>query len=387
MAKSIVIIGGGIAGVSAAEEIRAKNATYEISIIERENVPLYSRVLLPHYIKGVVPREKVFLKSESWYQEKNITYFSGTEAECVDVENKFVRISDGRELPFDEVIFATGTTPRLLNEHARGVHYLYTLADADGIREHLGRIKSQERALVYGGGFIACEFINALDKAGIKQELLIRGEGFWSKILQREGQEYLRNILRKKNVPFHENVGEIELITVGENLSGAKDAKGREYEGVFLGVGIGADLETLLAKDAGIKVAQGIIGDAMQKTSQQHAYVAGDVAETKDTKSERYTVLGNWAHAQQEGRRVGKIICEEEAQDIPLSQYTTELLGCKMAFLGDVQKNAADEVEVIATESGYIQIFLRKDILVGAVLLEDMSQRMKYAGMIGKKWK
>lgn len=386
MSKTVVIIGGGIAGVVAAEEIRAKDATCEIFIIERENNPLYSRVLLPHYIKGVVPREKVFLKTESWYAEKGITYLSGTEAEEMNTENKFVRISDGRELPYDELIIATGTHPRLLLEDAKGIHYLFTLTDADGIRAHLDHSPENEQTLVYGGGFIACEFINLLVKAGKKPMLLIRGSGFWSKTLLPDGQQVLRDVLAQQGIEVHENVGDIEIQTKDEALSGVKDAQGREYPATFLGVGIGAEPEIDLAREAKMETSEGIVANENLLTSAEHVYTAGDVAQAFDVHTGRSRMHGNWAHAQQEGRKVGKICSGEPPTTLPPSQYSTELLGCKIAFIGDVQKEAADEVRIVSAETGYVQVFLRKNLLVGAVLLGNMTDRMRFTSMLGKTW-
>jgi NAD(P)H-nitrite reductase large subunit len=386
MSKTVVIIGGGIAGVSAAEEIRAKDAACDIFIIERENNPLYSRVLLPHYVKGVIPREKVFLKSEAWYAEKNISYLSGTEAWEIDTRNKFVRISDDRELSYDVLIIATGTRPRLLGEHAKGVHYLYTLSDADGIREHIGRLTLEDEAVVYGGGFISCEFINALVKAGKKPRVLLRGKGFWSKTLLSEGQQVLRDVLTSEGVGVYEDVGDIEICTEGDALIGIKDIHGKEYPAHFLGVGIGAEPETELAGGAGVEVQEGILAQENLLTSAADVYTAGDVAQTTDAFTRRSRIHGNWAHAQQEGRKVGKMCRGEAPAELPLSQYTTELLGCKIAFLGDVQKDTADEVKVMPADTGYVQIFIRKNILVGVILLGNMADRMRLAGMIGKVW-
>ncbi len=386
MPKSIVIIGGGIAGVSAAEEIRAHDAECDIFLIEREHNPLYSRVLLPHYIKGVIPREKVFLRSEAWYVEKDITYLSGTEATEINTKNQFVRISDDREIPYDELIIATGTRPRLLIDDAKGVHYMYTLVDADGIRAHLDQSSEGEKMLVYGSGFIACEFINALVKAGKNPVLLQRGKGFWSKILLEEGQEWLRNVLQEKGIKLYENVGNIEIRKEKDAIIGVVDASGKEYKGTFLGVGIGAELETDLARDAHIVSEKGIVADTNLLTSAPHVYTAGDVAQTFDALVGRSCIHGNWAHAQQEGRKAGKISTGQEGSPATLSQYTTDLLGCKMVFMGDVQREVADEVRILQAENGYTQIFLRNNILVGCVLLQNMTDRMRLAGMIGKTW-
>lgn len=386
MAKSIVIIGGGIAGVSAAEELRTRDNSCDIFLIERENNPLYSRVLLPHYVKGVIPREKVFLKSDAWYAEKRIVYLSGAEVTAIDPRNQFVRLDDERELPYDELIIATGARPRLLTPHVKGMHYFYTLTDADGVRAHIDRLTSTDHAIVYGGGFISCEFINALVKAGKKPTVLLRGRGFWSKALLEDGQQFLRDILSAQDIPVYENVGDIETFAENDMLIGVKDAYGKEYSAQFLGIGIGVELETELAEDAEITVAQGILAEKNLLTSAPHVYTAGDVAETFDEYTDRSRIHGNWAHAQQEGRKAAKMCRGEAPAALPPSQYSTDLLGTKIAFIGDVEKAAAHEVRKLPTDAGYTQIFLRDGRLVGAILLGNMTDRMKLTNMLGKIW-
>lgn len=388
MPKSVVIIGGGIAGVSAAEEIRNRDESCDIFVIERENNPLYSRVLLPHYVKGIVPREKVFLKSDAWYAQKRIVYLSGTEATAIDTANQFVRISDDRELPYDALIIATGARPRLLTPHLKGMHYLYTLADADGVRAHLERLRPSESALVYGGGFIACEFINLLEKFGKKPKVLLRGKGFWSKSLKEEGQYVLRDILKANKIELYENAGEIEPYAEadGATLAGVKDAHGNEYPAQFLGIGMGIEFETELASDAGIAVSQGILAEKNLLTGAPHVYTAGDVAQAFDECVGRAYTHGNWAHAQQEGKKAARTLRGEEGGASSPSQYSTDLLGTKIAFLGDVEIASAHEVRVVPQSTGYTQIFLRDGNLVGAILIGNLTDRMKLVGLIGKKW-
>ena len=133
-----LILGGGIAGTSAAEELRKRDAAAEIAIVSEEQHPVYSRVLLPHYVKGKIPRERVFLKKETWYGEQNIEWLTGVRATNIDVKNQSVALSDGRELPYDKLLIATGGEIRTLPFERRGVAYLRTIDDTDHLLQLLG---------------------------------------------------------------------------------------------------------------------------------------------------------------------------------------------------------------------------------------------------------
>lgn len=127
-----VIIGAGIAGTSAAEEIRKRDHEGDIILIGEEEHALYSRVLLPHYIKGKISREKCFLKREAWYDEQKIEYLRGERVESLDTVHRHVVLKiAGRELPYDKLLITTGGEPRFINGDVRGVSYLQTIDDAD----------------------------------------------------------------------------------------------------------------------------------------------------------------------------------------------------------------------------------------------------------------
>ena len=112
-----VIIGGGIAGTTAAGEIRKADAEAEITIVGEEQHTLYSRVLLPHYVKGKVEREKCFLKKDTWYAEEGIEYIRGERVSAIDTANKHVELLHAsRELPYDKLLITTGGEPNDLGE-------------------------------------------------------------------------------------------------------------------------------------------------------------------------------------------------------------------------------------------------------------------------------
>ena len=130
---NIVIIGGGIAGTTAAGELRLLDKKANITIIDSEEHPVYSRVLLLPYVLKDVHREKLFLKKMSWYDAQSIELMSTTSVIGIDSVNKHVATSDGRELPYDKLLITTGLDVRLLAQDKRGVCYFKTLADADNL--------------------------------------------------------------------------------------------------------------------------------------------------------------------------------------------------------------------------------------------------------------
>src|SRR3989338_1433994 len=295
-----VIIGGGIAGTTAAEELRKLNSDSEITIISDEQHPLYSRVLLPDFLKGKVPRERVFLKKESWYDDHHIEWLRGISVVQLDIKNKFVGLSDGRECEYDKLLITTGGELRTLQTDVRGVSYFRTLDDADHLLQLLNEQTSSSRAAVYGGGFIACEFINIFAHFQIPFCVAFRGAHFWPRLLEKTAGTLIEKQLRHLNIELHPDALFSEAIGDKE-LSGFRTSSG-EYPCSLLGVGIGIESDFSWIRSAGIETGSGIKCNEFLATNIPDVYTAGDVAEFFDVIVGRQIHIGNWMNAMMQGR-------------------------------------------------------------------------------------
>lgn len=386
--QNVIIIGGGIAGTTAAEEIRKRDAEAQITIISEEQHPCYSRVLLPHYVKDKVARDKVFLRSAAWYVEKRIEFMPGVRALEIDVQNKFVRTSEDRELPFDKLLITTGGDIRLFNDDLRGVSYLHSVDDADHLKALISEVRTlkpdERQAAVYGGGFIACEYANAFKHFEVPFCIIMRGSGFWSQILSEHSQAVLARQAEAQGVKLYLHEAMPELIGEDE-LRAVKLKDGRELPARILGVGIGQKIDDKLLKEAKIPVEQGVVVNEYLETSIENVYAAGDVAEFMDTVVNRRVKYSNWMNAQMQGRTVGATMAGERTAFKLVSSYATNLLGLHLVFLGDIDRDKADEVRAgIRTDEASQELFFRDGKLVGAVLIGDVSARATLTQAIGK---
>ena len=340
--EGVLILGGGIAGTTAAEEIRKKNADVAITILEQEHHPLYSRVLLPHYVKGKIPREKVFLKTWEWYEKNHIEMMAGIRVELIDIPNRFVRTSEGRELPFDVLILAGGGELNVIGGEPRGVSYLRGIDDADELvgllKETLMRSESDRRGVVYGSGFIALEYINIFKHFGISCDVVMRGRGFWSSTLSAHSQDVLAKKAIDGGTVLHANEAEPEIL--GErDVTGVKLSSGIEIPCSILGIGIGMHADQSFYRDCGIEIERGVVVNEYLETAHPSVYGIGDCAEFFDTNVARHVVYGNWMNAQSQGRAVAKTICGERAPFNLVSSYSTHLFEMHIVFIGDVSRN------------------------------------------------
>src|SRR3990167_4737525 len=248
-----LIIGGSAAGTTAGEVIRQLNPQSSISIITDENHEQYSRVLIPHYIRGKVSRDHVFLKKASWYSEKNIELVKGTKAVSLDPESHIVTFGDGEQIQYKKLLIAIGGDVNRLNisgSDLANIFYLRTIEDADSV---IAASKKSKRGLVLGGGFVSLDFATGFRVNGVeKVVILTRDPYFWSGHLDPESGRLMKNLLLKNGVEIMTGE-EADSFFGQEKVEGAVTKSGKKLEADIVGVGIGIkpDLEWL--EKAGIK--------------------------------------------------------------------------------------------------------------------------------------
>jgi NAD(P)H-nitrite reductase large subunit len=381
----VVIVGGGIAGTSAAEELRKRDPDCEITLVCSEPHPLYSRVLLTPYITGRITREKVFLKKPEWYQEQKIEWMHGVDVERVDATNKFVALNNGRELPYDKLLIASGCDPRLLQEDLRGVSYLRTLDDADHLLRLLDEAKEDDAAVVYGGGFIGCEYLDIFTHFELKTAIAFRGPWFWSKTLDQESGEFINEHLRAKGVEVITNSGTLKL-EGDQELVGVKTDQGITAAKI-LGIGIGLTTNAAWMVDSGIEIRTGVVVDASMRTSLPDVYAAGDIVEYADPVLERSLVVRNWTGAIMQGRQAAKAMLGVDEPYTYLPSSIMNALGLPLVFVGDTSREHADEIVVRGSkaEGGVTQLFVRDGRLVGASCIGRQQDRTPALKLIQSK--
>ncbi len=380
-ARRVVIIGGGIAGTTVAEGLASKKDLFEVTLIEREMHPLYSRVLLPHYLRGQIPRERVFLKQEAWYGQKGIEWLRGVEVLQVDDKNKHVAINDGRELPYDILVIAGGGDVRLQAQDLPGICYLRGIDDADTILSTVARSRAEswgENAVVIGSGFIAAEFINFFHNVAVYPvHVCMRGKGFWSNTLGEEMQEILLAHTKAEGVEVHTLAGNIEV-------EGTDHVQAIAYEGgriedvgiVGTGIGIVPELDALAQTDIE-RGAQGVFANEQLKTNVSDVYAIGDIAHFYDIRMKRMATFGNWQNAVMQARHVVKMIEGSEEPFDLVSSYATNLLGLELTFIGDTSREHAQEFRVVHEDAATIELFEKEGRTVGAVIAGAPKSRMQ----------
>ncbi len=293
---NIIIIGNGIAGYSSAETLRRFNPDCNITVISSEPYPLYSPCVLPHYISGQIPREKVFVKSKRDYKEINVNTLFGRRVSEIDVQKKKVITKNGDSLSFDKLILATGSEAIFPAKRKRGVFKLKTLRDAENISRHNGK-----KAVVIGAGAIGIETAIALHSRGYDVKMIEMMEHVLPLGLDRKGAERVKNILQNHGIEVF-NGERAEKIFGRDSIKGlSTERRELECDTLFWAIGMRPRVE--LARMAGIEIGEkgGIKVNDMMETNISDVYACGDCIESNDILTgERYLNLF-WHNANRQG--------------------------------------------------------------------------------------
>jgi len=273
-----VIVGGGTAGIAAAQKLRSLAPASSITLLEAEAVPHYLRPGLIEVLAGKKEFSEITPYSRDWFEKRGIDYRLGEAAVSLDPARREVFLSSEKAIPYDRLLLALGAEPirpGIPGVDLPGVFTLRTAADVERIRTWAA---GRKRGVVLGGGWLGLEAAYAL--RNMLEEVFVLDRGPWPlpRQLDREGGQVLTSLLRDKGL---EIVGETEASEIqGESeVREVVLSSGKRIPADLVLIAIGVRPRIGLAQDAGIATNRGIVVNDFLETSAPDIYAAGDVAE------------------------------------------------------------------------------------------------------------
>lgn len=379
-----LVIGGGIAGVTAAETIREKSPTGTIGIISDEPYLLYSRVLIPSFLKRRISRDQLFLRRAEDFTRRNIDLHLGQTAVSVDTKLKAVRLENGLVFRYKKLLIASGgrVKPWGKKDEQDFIYRMQTLDDADRIVSKIPALKSP---LVVGSSFISLEFLEVFFLNNISPTVLVRDQYFLGSILDQKGGELMQRNFERHGIKsyFGDVIKEIkkqneELVIHTERL--------KEIKSDAIGIGIGIDRRVEFLKDSGILLGEkSVKTDEYMRTNIEDVYAAGDVAEYYDLIFEKWRIAGNWTSAFLQGKRAGLNMAGNPEPFKNVTTYAITNLGFQITALGECDRKLETVSRTDETKEQYECFFIKDGVLIGVSLINRFVDKAHLAKLIETK--
>jgi len=348
--RRYVIIGTGVAGFSAAESIRELDSSGRIDMIGDEPHGYYSRPGLAYYLTGELNEAQLYPVGEKDFRRLGINHLTA-HASCIDSQAHRIRLHDGSDLAFDRLLVATGSLASPLRAtgcDAEGVVKLDSLNDARKIIRLAGRAR---RAVVVGGGITALEIVEGLTARGVKTHYFLRGDRYWSNVLDETESRIVEHRLKEEGVTIHYHTELGEIIVERGRVVAVSTKDQRRIPCEILAVAIGVQPRKKLAEASSIRTERGILVDETLQTSQADIFAAGDVAQVLDPITGETTLNTLWAPARQQGTVAGKNmagISTSYHQQPPLN--VTRLANLTTTIVGRVGRG--DDLDLLGIARG-----------------------------------
>ncbi|EGD45379.1 ferredoxin reductase [Nocardioidaceae bacterium Broad-1] len=331
--EQIVVIGAGLAAVSAIEALRDEGYAGRLTLVGKEPELPYER---PQLSKDFLSGAKEFKLShdEAWFAEKDVTLLTGTTATALDLDAGTVTLDNGEELPFDQLLLATGADPR--TPPIPGVENAMTLRTVEDARRLKEAIEPGTRVVAVGGGWIGLEVAASVTALGGKAVVLEAAAQPLLNVLGPTLAEHVAALHTRHGVEVHTQTT-VEAIEPGLVRTSAG-----EIPADIVLVAVGAAPATSLAAVAGLEVGDGIVVDEALRTSDPRVFAAGDVALAN------HTVLGplrveHWDNAIKQGRLAARSMLGKDGAYDWQPYFFTDQFEFSMEYVG----RSAPEDEVI----------------------------------------
>jgi NADPH-dependent 2,4-dienoyl-CoA reductase/sulfur reductase-like enzyme/ferredoxin len=366
--RRVVVIGHGIAGVTAADHVRRLNPDCEVTVVGKEKFPLYNRMGITRLIYGRSAMQGLYLLPDAWYAENNISCWLNTRAASIDVTAQTVALATGDVLPYDRLILATGSAgyvPTIPGFGAAGTFVLREADDAMYIRSY-AQDTNARNAVVAGGGLLGLEAAYALLKLGLRVTVLERGRWPLQRQVDERGGTFLREYLAGLGIQvFVES--EVAHLAVEDGLvkeAVLRDARALPCD-VFL-VCAGIRPNVALATEAGLTVNRGVVVDSHLRTSAPNVYCVGDAAEFGGE------LYGLWPACVEQGAiAAANAVGDDKAYAGTIPSTILKVVGADLASIGRIAAHAEDQVIVFEDPDArrYAKLVIAGGKIAGAILL------------------
>ena len=370
----LVIIGNGIAGMTAAVEARRLAPDRRVVVITDQSHPTINTPALKQFAIGKLNREQL-LAYPAGTEQAQFIHVINSRVEEIHAQDRYITLKGGRGFGYSELLIATGSTPTGLPPNLPGADFdgiltLHRLYDYFDLRRRLGEV---EEAVVIGGGAHAIETVMSLLYWGIRVHWLIRGDTFLPRMLDRPASGMVLDSIQRAGANVYTETEALGIVGRVGMVAGVVTNHQQLLPCQLVLCCTGTMAVTSLARhcDLKMKYKQGILVDEQLRTSVPHIYAAGDVAAIKDPQTGTYAPRAQWYAAVSQGRMAASaMIGSEPAETFGVPWHATRLGGLSMLTVGNVlQWQDTTTTLTDSSRNSYRRMSVIDDQLVGYLSL------------------
>jgi nitrite reductase (NADH) large subunit len=380
--KKLVVVGNGMAGARAVEEVLARGGAdmFDITMFGAEPYGNYNRIMLSNILCGIQDASEIYINPLEWYAENGIVLHAGSPVAEIDRASRKVRTESGLIAEYDVLLIATGSRAFIppikgLNgpdgKIKAGVFGFRTIDDCDGI---IASAKTSRKAVVIGGGLLGLEAARGLMTHGTEVHLVHLGAYLMPAQLDSESGLMLRRTMEKMGVTIHLERNTAEILG-DEKVTGLRFKDGDTLDCDLVVVAAGIRPNSEIGRSAGLTVERAIVVDNhMRSVDDMNIYVVGECAQHR---GQVYGLVAPlWDQA--------KVFADHVTGADPDAAYhgsklatKLKVMGVELASMGLTEpEHELDEVVRFseARHGTYKKLIVREGRLVGGILMGDISK-------------
>jgi apoptosis-inducing factor 3 len=368
--EKIVIVGGGAVGFAAAEKLRREQYQGSIVMLSSDDAPPVDRPnLSKDYLAGNAPEEWVPLRPVTFYSEHAIDLRLKANVAAIDVRSCKVVLADGKEIPFDRLLLATGAEPVRLSIPGADQPHVHTLRSLADCRAIIERAKTARRAVVLGASFIGLEVAASLRARNLEVHVVAPEERPMARILGDEIGDFVRALHEEHGVVFHLQ----DTVTAIEGRH-ARLKSGGTIDADLVVVGVGVRPRLALAEQAGLATDRGVTVDAYLESSVPGIFAAGDIARWPDPHSRANIRVEHWVVAERQGQTAARNMFGRRERYDAVPFFWSQHYDVPINYVGHAE--AWDEIKVdgsIADRDCLVQYKQKGRVLAAASIYRDLA--------------
>jgi len=380
--QRLVVIGNGMAGCRAVEEILDRDADrYEITIFGAEPRVNYNRIMLSPVLAGEKSFDEIVINSKEWYEEHGITLVAGDPVTHIDRETQTVIAQSGRLEPYDRLLIATGSDPFIIPVPGHDLPGVITFRDLDDVDKMLAAADQGGSAVVIGGGLLGLEAAHGLSLRGMKVTVIHLMPTLMERQLDEAAGWLLKEELERRGQTIVTSADTAEILEEDGHVSGVRLKDGQEFPADIVVMAVGIRPSTGLAKSAGLDVERGILVDDDMVTSDPAIMAVGECVQHRGQCYGLVAPLWEMCRALADAATG-----DPTGYEGSVSSTKLKVSGIDLFSAGDFSggEGAEDIVMRDASRGVYKRVVVKDDKLAGCVLYGDTADGNWYFDLLKK---